>query len=721
MEKLPIEYVENRKKYILFKNDCGVTDMARRGDIYEHYIFDYIKENIDVKGKNIIDIGANFGFHTLEFAEFVDTGNVYSFEPQKLIYYQLCGNVIINGYSNVTTYNIALSDSITIGKIENQNYFSEAKINIGDSHLNAFTNNGFNEVEVRTLDSFNFENVSIIKIDVQGCEPRVLDGAKNTILRNNPIIFIEIEDSQLEIYGWNKNDIFNRLDALGYTYKKVIDAEHLMDYVAIPKSKYLNFFDGVYYINLDDKPDRKELFEKRSKVHDIDAIRFPGIVPKEGEYEQLINEFDERRKFKVGCSLSHQAIIREAKEKNYNNVLIFEDDCVFSEDFKEIAQKYVNELKTIDWNLMYFGGEPNNYCKPITNNLSIVQNTGGVWCTHAYAVNHKFYDIFLSWDANKIPVIDVYLASLNTNVIVGYKPIAFQDETFSDLWGKIILDKKSNSIIEWEKYVSKKVSFICTSYRRFRCVERIVAQYNAQTYLNKELIIFNTDEEYPIELGFEDKNIIIINNSIDYKTGTPYESRGQICRDAVTHATGYYFMLADDDDIYMPWHMQQAVEGIEELGTDAWKPEASLFALTEKIQLSQNVMEASIIVKMNRIREIGFRTDVTGYEGLSWVMKLKDEGQLDEHNKNYIPSYCFNWSDPYDMGGHKQSSFIDSLNNFENHKLSSTDIANRKLVKLSEEDINNVYEKYYNFIESNLDILNMIYYERYAKKFINKI
>ena len=75
--KLPIEYIENRKKYILFKNDCGVSDMTRRGGIYEHYIFDYIRNNIDVKGKTIIDVGANFGFHTLEFADLVvDAGNL---------------------------------------------------------------------------------------------------------------------------------------------------------------------------------------------------------------------------------------------------------------------------------------------------------------------------------------------------------------------------------------------------------------------------------------------------------------------------------------------------------------------------------------------------------------------------------------------------------------------------------------------------------------------
>jgi len=78
----------------------------------------------------------------------------------------------------------------------------------------------------------------------------------------------------------------------------------------------------------------------------------------------------------------------------------------------------------------------------------------------------------------------------------------------------------------------KKLSFVCTTYRRFTCVERIVAQYHAQTYPNKELILFNTDEEHPYSLGFEDSSIIIINNNIDYESGKPYENRGQICRDA---------------------------------------------------------------------------------------------------------------------------------------------------------------------------------------------
>lgn len=263
----------------------------------------------------------------------------------------------------------------------------------------------------------------------------------------------------------------------------------------------------------------------------------------------------------------------------------------------------------------------------------------------------------------------------------------------------------------------KKVSFVCTTYRRFRCVERIVAQYHAQTYANKELIIFNTDIEHPISLEFEDSSIIVINNHNDYLTGLLYGNRGQICRDAVTHAIGDYFMLADDDDIYLPWHLQQAIEGIEELGTDAWKPQKSLYATPNEITLSYNTMEASVIVKMNRIREIGFRIDITGYEGLSWYTQLRDEKQLNEYNQNYIPSYCFNWSDPHEMAGHKQSGAINNPNNFENHKLASLDYANRPIKKLSAEELNDVYHKYYLWIENNLNKLNKDYYKRYAEQF----
>jgi hypothetical protein len=257
-----------------------------------------------------------------------------------------------------------------------------------------------------------------------------------------------------------------------------------------------------------------------------------------------------------------------------------------------------------------------------------------------------------------------------------------------------------------------KISFVCTTYRRFTCVERIIAQFYAQQYENKELIIFNTDTEHPMELGFSADDIIVVNNNTDYETGNPYQNRGQICRDAVTHATGDYFMLADDDDIYLPWHMRQAHDGILLNGKDAWKPNRSFFATKHKLELVQNTLEASIIVKMNRIRELGFRMDKTGYEGLGWYTKLRDERQLDEHYTYHVPSYCFNWSDPHEIAGHKQSGDINNPNNFENHKQSSLDYARRPLMN----DVNLVetYKPYYEFIHNNSNLFPKELIEKYV-------
>lgn len=260
----------------------------------------------------------------------------------------------------------------------------------------------------------------------------------------------------------------------------------------------------------------------------------------------------------------------------------------------------------------------------------------------------------------------------------------------------------------------KKVSFVCTSYRRFYCVNRILSQFNAQTYPNKELIIFNTDEEYPYVMENKPDNVTIVNNGIDYVTNVNYTNRGDICRDAVTHATGDYFMLADDDDIYLPFHLQQAVDGIEELGTDAWKPQKSMFAAPGRIELVQNTMEASVIVKMDRIREIGFRSDLTGYEGLSWYTKLRDEKQLDEWNPKFVPSYCFNWSDPSEVAGHKQSGDIDNPDNFDNHKNASLDVADSPLVGLSTDEIGKVYAPYFEFLKSKQNEFPKEQWERYC-------
>lgn len=270
----------------------------------------------------------------------------------------------------------------------------------------------------------------------------------------------------------------------------------------------------------------------------------------------------------------------------------------------------------------------------------------------------------------------------------------------------------------------KRVSFVCTTYRRYRCVERIIEQFLQQDYENIELLVFNTDIEHRMRFAdylFDDlgkKNLILINNAVDYVTGKYYTNRGAICRDAVGHATGDYFMLADDDDVYLPWHVRQAVDGIESNGKAAWKPKQSMFAVADRVELCQNTLEASVIVQMSKIREIGFRTDVTGYEGLSWYTKLRDDGQLNENEEVFVPSYCFNWSDPSEMAGHKQSGDINNPNNFKNHKLQSNDISDKPLDRFGELNIRAFYSKYYNFLNKNREKFLPEVWQKYALEYV---
>lgn len=73
--------------------------------------------------------------------------------------------------------------------------------------------NGPREVIIKKLDSFNYNNIGFIKIDVEGYEPKVLEGAKETIERCNPVICCEINRSEnnsqeiLENWGYKLMEI----------------------------------------------------------------------------------------------------------------------------------------------------------------------------------------------------------------------------------------------------------------------------------------------------------------------------------------------------------------------------------------------------------------------------------------------------------------------------------------------------------------------------------
>jgi len=211
-----------KRKYILFPNDNAVTSSLIEGWVYEPYMFHFISDNlIDLEGTEIVDIGANNGHFTIEFAHYVgNTGKVYAFEPQRVVFQQLCGNVFLNGLDNVFTHNVAIGKENGLIQVQNMDFFQEGPVNFGDSHVMSGVEGNNNIVPIWKLDDIEFNNLSVIKIDVQGFEPYIFDGASVTLWKHRPFIFVEIEQEQLEKYGYSEQDLVNKIENMDYVVRR---------------------------------------------------------------------------------------------------------------------------------------------------------------------------------------------------------------------------------------------------------------------------------------------------------------------------------------------------------------------------------------------------------------------------------------------------------------------------------------------------------------------
>jgi glycosyltransferase involved in cell wall biosynthesis len=197
----------------------------------------------------------------------------------------------------------------------------------------------------------------------------------------------------------------------------------------------------------------------------------------------------------------------------------------------------------------------------------------------------------------------------------------------------------------------------------------------------------------------EAHGILIVNNGRDRVTGLPYTNVGAVRRDALVFAGGEYVVTWDDDDIYLPHLMEQALDRIWHTGLPSFKPAMSFFYSGDYLRLVQNTMEASVVAKRSKVEEYGYNLE-TGREGLAWYTRMRDNRELDENDAHCVPSYCFNWNDGDTMKApHKQSGDIDNPENFEIHKTRSTDrVDGRDIEIYGVEKMARVYEPYFRFL-----------------------
>lgn len=176
-----------RHGYMLFnpKDFIGLTL-----DTYGEWAFSEIDllNQLIKPGFVILDIGANIGTHTLQFARSVQpNGFVYAFEPQRIAFEFLCANIILNNYLNVFPMMAGVSDSL--GEIIVPVLNPDSLSNSGS--INIENNKNGDPVRLLTIDSLRLNRCNLIKIDVEGMERKVLLGAIETINKFRPLLFVE--------------------------------------------------------------------------------------------------------------------------------------------------------------------------------------------------------------------------------------------------------------------------------------------------------------------------------------------------------------------------------------------------------------------------------------------------------------------------------------------------------------------------------------------------
>lgn len=192
----------------------------KSGYFYEQRLLEKIK-SLNLNGV-YIDVGSHFGNHSIYFDKFCKSNKVISIEGNPSNFNYLNKNIIENNCKNIL-YNEIVSDSK--GDILTMEYNLK---NTGNSKVIHDINkiNTKNTLTItnitNTLDNLlkNEENITIIKLDIEGYEYKALLGAQSIINRHHPVIITELHHDNSyynEIINFlNKNNY--KTDNINYAY-----------------------------------------------------------------------------------------------------------------------------------------------------------------------------------------------------------------------------------------------------------------------------------------------------------------------------------------------------------------------------------------------------------------------------------------------------------------------------------------------------------------------
>lgn len=210
-------------QYLVFKGNDLISNAVRQQG-YEIEVFAIAQKLLEKHEYGVVlDIGANLGTFSIPLAKANPRLTFHAFEPQRIVYYQLCANTFINGLDNLHCHNFGLSNKAKRFEIVVPDYATESNIGafsidkeVRENDYECKTKGATEPMVVFPLDDGRHQKVRLIKIDVEGHELEVIKGGIDTIKGNNypPIIF--------EAWNWKpwfepkRKALFEYLQGHGY-------------------------------------------------------------------------------------------------------------------------------------------------------------------------------------------------------------------------------------------------------------------------------------------------------------------------------------------------------------------------------------------------------------------------------------------------------------------------------------------------------------------------
>lgn len=213
-----------------------VRKVTRAGVLFELHLSDYMQWFLFIDSKDIsvevadrfieartlvLDIGSNIGHFSLKLAQRVKTRklvdvNIFAFEPSTWVTECFQRNISFNKEISA----IIRFQKMAVGSMDGQAQFISGKTNSGGGHF-VFKEQASEIVNVVKLDTWSeslaeARKISFIKIDVEGYEPEVFDGAWLLIKKQRPVIFFEFSPVWYRSRGVPYKHVLESLNELSY-------------------------------------------------------------------------------------------------------------------------------------------------------------------------------------------------------------------------------------------------------------------------------------------------------------------------------------------------------------------------------------------------------------------------------------------------------------------------------------------------------------------------